>query len=89
MFLALGIRGPQTPALRHKAPWEGILGHRPRVRVRPQEAGRPDPEAVRRAEVRAKVRALASEIVGPCVLERRALEGRRGLRVPCPFSLPE
>ena len=36
-----GLGGPQSPALWRQAPWEGPLGGRPRVRVRPQEAGKP------------------------------------------------
>ena len=42
LSLALGLRGPQSPGLRRQAPWEGPLAGRPRVRVSPQEASRPD-----------------------------------------------
>ena len=50
MSLALGLRGPQSLALWHQAPWEGPLWGLPSFRVSPQEAGRPDPPAVRQAE---------------------------------------
>ena len=53
LSLMLGLWGPQSPALWRQAPWEGPLGGQPRVKVSPQEAGRPDPPAVRRAVGRA------------------------------------
>ena len=86
---ALGLGGPQTLALRRQDPWDGPLLGRPMVRVYPQEAGRPDPLAVRPAEGRAEVRVLAIGSMGPSVLARGALKARRGLGVPCPFSRAE
>ena len=85
----LGFGGPQSLALQHQATWEGPLGVRPRVRVCPQEAGRPDPWALLQAEGQAEMRALASRSVGPTVLARGAFVGRRGLRGPYMFSRPE
>ena len=38
---ALGLGGPQSPALRRQVPWEGPLWGRHRDRVSPQEAGSP------------------------------------------------
>ena len=43
---ALGLLGPHSLALLHQAPWEVPLGAQPRVKVSPQEAGRPDLLAV-------------------------------------------
>ena len=86
---ALVLVGPQSLARRHQAPWEGPLVSSPRVRVRPQEAGRPGLPAVRGAEGRAEVRALASGILGPRVLAHGAFECRWGLRGTCLFSRPE
>ena len=82
MSLALGLRGLQSPMLRCQALLEGPLGGKPRVRVSPKKAGRPDPPLVHRAEGWAKVSALASGSVGPSVLVRGAFEFRRGLGGP-------
>ena len=86
MSAALGLGGPQSPALRRQAPWEGPLGGRGRVRVSPQEAGRPDPQVVRRAQFQAEVRELVRGSVGPSVLAQGAFECFRGLIGPCLFS---
>ena len=89
MSPALGLRGPKSPALRRQAPFEGPLGGRPRVRVSPQEAGRPDRLVVWQAEGRAEVRVLASRCVDPSVLAWGAFKSRWGLGGPCQFSRPE
>ena len=89
LSLTLGLWCPQSPALRHQAPWELLLRGRPRVMVIPQEAGCPDPPAVGRLVGRAEVRALPSGSVGATVLMQGAFEGRQWLGGPCPFSHPE
>ena len=89
MSPALGVGGSQSPALCSQAPWEGHLGGRPRVRVSPLEAGRPDPLAVRRAKGPAEVRVLTSGSMGASVVAQGAFEGRQGLGGPYPFSRPE
>ena len=70
-------------------PWEGLLRGRTRVRVSPQEAGRPDLKAVWRAEGGAQVSAMVSGSVGPSVLAWVAFKGRRGHGGPCKFSHSE
>ena len=82
---ALRLGDPQSPALRHQAPQDGLLGGRPRLRVSPQEAGKPDRLAMRSAEQWPEVRALASGSVGPSVLARGAFECLWGLGKPCPL----
>ena len=89
MSPALGLGDPQSPALRRQARWEGPFGGRPRVRVSPLKASRPDLPAVGQVEGRAEVRALKNGSVGPSVLAWGAFEGRRGLGEPCLFSRPE
>ena len=78
----LGLGGHQSPVLRRQAPWEGPLGGQPRIRVSPQETSRPDPTAVRRAEWRTEVGALASSSMGPRVLARMAFKSHRSLEGP-------
>ena len=83
--LALGLGGPQSPALRRQAPWEGPFGGGPSVRVS-LEAGSPDPPALLQVEGWAEVKALASGSVGPNVLVQEAFEGHRGLGGSFTFS---
>ena len=66
--LAQGLGSPQSPALQCQAPWDGPPRGRPRVRVSPQEARRPQLKAVQRAEQRAKVRMLGMGSMGPRIL---------------------
>ena len=84
--LALGLGGPKALALRPQFPWEWVLEGRPRVRVSPQEAGRPDAPAVQRAEGWAEVRALAIGSRGPSILEWGCSKVAGGSDVPdhCP-----
>ena len=76
--LALGLRGPQSSALQCQAPWEATLGGRHRFRVSPQEAGRPEPMAVRQVEEWAEVRVLGSRSIGPRALARGSLKSVTG-----------
>ena len=71
---ALGLGGPQSPALQRQAPWEGPHGGQPRFRFSPKEAGRPYSPAFWRLEWRTEVRALVSGSVGLGVLSRGAFE---------------
>ena len=87
--LALGLQGPQSPALWHQTPWEGTLRGQTIVRVNPQEAGLWEWRAVWGAEGWDEVKALGRGSVGPRVLERGAFKGGWGLGGPCPFSSPE
>ena len=82
LSLALSLGGPQFQVFQRQALWEGPLGDRPTVRDSPQEAGRPDPPSVQRAEGRSEVRALAIGNMGPSVLERGAFKDHRGLEGP-------
>ena len=86
---ALVLTCPQSPAVSHQAPREGPLGSKPRVRVRPQEHGRPNLPALRRAEQQAKVRAWERGSVGPMVEAQGAIKCRWRLGGPCPFPRPE
>ena len=79
----------QSQALWRQALSDGSLGGRPRVRVSPQEAGRPDLPAVQQAEEQAEMWALVSGSVGPSVFAGGAFEGRQGLEGPCLFSRTE
>ena len=72
-----GAAGYPIPSLRRLAPWVGALTGRPRDRVSPQEAGRPDPPSVQLAVWQAEVRALASGSLDPRVLARGAFKDRR------------
>ena len=87
--LSLMFGCPQSTVLPCKAPYEGILWGRPKVRVSPQEAGRRDPKAVWQVEGRTEVRALGRGSVGPKVLVQLSFKIRRWLRSPCPFSHTE
>ena len=71
---ALVLRCLQSPAVSHQAPREGPLGSKPRVRIRPQEHGRPNLQALRRAEQQAKVRAQERGSVGPMVEAQWAIK---------------
>ena len=86
--LAMGFWGPKSLALQHQAPWEGALEGRPRFRVSPQEAGRPEPLAVRHTELQAEVSALASGSVCPSVLARGAFIGLQGSEGPTRSPTP-
>ena len=44
--LALGLGGPQSPALGRQAPWDAPLVSPPRFRISPQEAQIPELKAV-------------------------------------------
>ena len=73
--MGLGVPNAQITA---PGPFGGAPVGRPRVRVSPQEAGRPDLLGVRRVEGPPEVRALASRSVDPSVLARGAFKIHRG-----------
>ena len=58
------------------------------VRVSPQEARRPNPPAVQRAEGRAEVRVLGSGSQGPSVLARGGFRRSLGARKTLPLLRP-
>ena len=87
--LALGLGGPQSPALWHQVPFEGPLGGRHSIRDSPQEDDRPKCMAVRQVEGQTKVRVLGRGSVGPRSLARGDFKCRQVHRWPCPFSLTE
>ena len=81
MNLALRLRGPQCPALRLQAPWEGPFRGRPKVKVSPWSLAGTICR-LWRAEARSKIRELTSGRVGPSVLALGAFEGHRGREGP-------
>ena len=81
MNLALRLRGPQCPALRLQAPWEGPFRGRPKVKVSPWSLAGTICR-LWRAEARSKIRELTSRRVGPSVLALGAFEGHRGREGP-------
>ena len=88
MSLALGLGGPQSPALWCQAPGEGPIGGKLGLELAPRRPAGPICQLCG-SEGWAEVRALASQSVGPSVIAQGAFEGRLGLGGLCPFSRPE